>query len=203
MGQDKWKYRKLLRSRYGRKIWIVARGSGEKGYFKFPLSSRHNDYRILVANEYIAAELARLVGLPAAPVKGLRLKGPGGRHQRGIVSVSANAKEVVPWKKAWPDVHQFPEQHIEQAERLARLVVFDGWILNPDRTNRNLILYRNHAGERFRWYMIDHSLALFGAPEKYLYGSERKYVLRVLKARQQKLPYIVEQIMAQLHHKKR
>ncbi|QQE75428.1 hypothetical protein KDJ56_05515 [Brevibacillus composti] len=51
--------------------------------------------------------------------------------------------------------------------------------------------------------MIDHSLALFGAPEKYLYGSERKYVLRVLKARQQKLPYIVEQIMAQLHHKKR
>ncbi|MEJ8543816.1 HipA family kinase [Brevibacillus borstelensis] len=141
--------------------------AGTKGYFKFPVTKQWKNYRILLANEYIAAELAGLVGLPAAGVKEISVKGPKGRRPRGIVSLRATAREVIPWKKASPEVHQNPERHVQQSELLAQLAVFDAWIMNPDRTNRNLILYRDQPEDRYRWYLIDHGLALFGSPEKW------------------------------------
>jgi hypothetical protein len=167
VGRWKWKFKKVLRNRYGREIWIVKNREGTQGYFKFPVTRQRKNYRILLANEYIAAELAKLVGLPAAKVKEIRVKGRRGWKKRGIVSLKATAKEVIPWKKASPEVHRNPEQHVHQSDLLAQLAVFDAWIMNPDRTNRNLILYRNQADDRYRWYLIDHGIALFGSPERW------------------------------------
>lgn len=46
--------------------------------------------------------------------------------------------------------------------------MFDGWIANVDRAaGKNLILYRNAPHEKYDWYLIDHGLALYGAPAKW------------------------------------
>lgn len=174
MGKRKWKFKNLLRSMYGRQIWRVANRRGTRGYFKFPVSKDRKELRFLVANEYIAASLARSVGLPVAKVKEISVKGPKGMKRRGIVSIRAKAKKVIPWKKAREEVHMQPGKHVKQTDLLGQVMVFDAWILNPDRTNHNLILYRNKPAARYKWYLIDHGIALFGKPSKWSLRKAKK-----------------------------
>ncbi len=164
----KWRYRKHLRRRYGRLIWSVRKRKNRKGYFKSNVRAHHRtSYRILVANEYIAAYLAKKLGLPVAKVLQARVRGPRGYIKRGLVSVKANARKVIPWKKAKSNVKKKPQKYIKNAKKLARLVAFDAWILNPDRSNHNLILYRRKSWKKYKWYGIDHGISLFGNPDKW------------------------------------
>lgn len=174
MSNRKWKFKKLLRKRYGREIWIVKRRDGTKGYLKIPFISNKNKYRLLVANEYIAAYLARKLGLPVSKLKEISVKGPGRVKKRGLLSIKAKAKEVIPWKKAQFHNSAQIERKVKKAELLAQLIAFDAWILNLDRTNHNLILHRNHPRRRYNWYLIDHGIALFGSPSKWKKRWSRK-----------------------------
>lgn len=162
--QLNWRYDSLLRRKYGRQNWILVNRQGYKGYFKFPTSTQGKKYRIMMANEMIALSLAKLVGLPVPKQKLITIKGRKGIRRKGLLSEEAMANEVIPWRMAKDEVHHNPELFIENSRLLAQLIAFDAWILNPDRTNRNLILYRNHPAERYKWYLIDHGIALFGSP---------------------------------------
>jgi hypothetical protein len=95
------------------------------------------------------------------------VKGPGVGKKRGIVSEKAKAKRIVTWKHAFGKMANRIEAHVDLVDLLSQVIVFDAWILNWDRTDRNLILYRNRPGETYKWYLIDHGLALFGSPEKW------------------------------------
>lgn len=128
----------------------------------------------MVANEYIAARLARMLGLPVAALKEIQVKGPRRKKMRGMVSIKANAKEVIPWKKAKFSSYSLLEREVHEMNLLVQMLVFDAWILNLDRTNRNLILYRNRSDELYNWYLIDHGIALFGSPVKWKRSWARK-----------------------------
>ncbi|MDF2680063.1 MAG: hypothetical protein K0R47_1253 [Brevibacillus sp.] len=171
---SKWKFKKVVRKRYGRQIWKIATRKGEKGYFKFFVSQKHKDLRILVANEYIAASLAKRLGLPVAKVKKVSVRGPRGIKRKGIVSIRAAGKKVIPWKKAPGKVFRRPHHYVKKADLLAQLVVFDAWIMNPDRTSHNLILYRQKSSKRYKWYLIDHGIALFGKQDQWKLRKAKK-----------------------------
>lgn len=164
---EKWRFKRVLRKRYGRQIWIVRKRNGKEGYLKFPLATNQKAYAILVANEIIAASLAESVGLYVARSGEAAVKGPQKRKKRGVVSEKKKAQKVITWRNAYPKISHELEKHVEQLDLLAQIVVFDAWILNLDRTSRNLMLYRNKADEPYKWYLIDHGLALFGTPENW------------------------------------
>ncbi|MGG1664171.1 HipA family kinase [Brevibacillus sp. NRS-1366] len=168
MGKGRWRYRKLFRKRYGRIIWLVTKRNGEKGYFKFPVQKKQRkEQRILVANEYIAAALAKRVGLPVAKVKLVTVRGPRGIRRRGLLSQKASANKVIPWKRAKKRVYRRLDEKVKKANLLARIAAFDAWIMNPDRNNRNLILYRKKSAKQYKWYLIDHGIAVFGKPSRW------------------------------------
>ncbi|WP_312116175.1 HipA family kinase [Brevibacillus reuszeri] len=177
MGRGRWRYRKLFRKRYGRIIWLVIKRNGKKGFFKFPVQKKQRrEHRILVANEYIAAALAKSVGLPVAKVKQVTVRGPRGIRRRGLLSQKASANKVIPWKKAKKRVHRKPQKKVKKGDMLARIVAFDAWIMNPDRNNRNLILYRKKSAKHYKWYLIDHGIAVFGKPSRWsLRKAKRKF----------------------------
>jgi len=177
VGRRRWRYRKLFRKRYGRIIWLVIKRNGKKGYFKFPAQKKQRrEHRILVANEFIAAALAKSVGLPVAKVKQVMVRGPRGVRRKGLLSQKASANKVIPWKKAKKRVYRKPHKKVKKADLLARIVAFDAWIMNPDRNNRNLILYRKRKAKRYKWYLIDHGIAVFGKPSRWsLRRAKRKF----------------------------
>lgn len=174
MGKRAWKFKRVLRNRYGRQIWIVANRRGTKGFFKFPSSQNRKEIRILAANEYIASSLAKSVGLPAAKVQRAKVKGPKGMKRIGLVSVKAKAKKLTAWKRAPSKAIKEPEIYVKKADLLAQVIPFDAWIMNPDRTNHNLILYRNKSSRLYKWYLIDHGIALFGKANKWKLQKARK-----------------------------
>lgn len=183
MSKKQWKYKKFLRKKCGTEVWVLQNRRGIEGYFKFLVAQKRTQ-RIMVANEYIGAALAKLVGLPTAKVKKISATGRKGQKRAGLVSVSANAQEVITWREANDKIHDHPEKYLEQSHLLPQIIVFDAWILNPDRTNRNIILYRNTPQERYKWYLIDHGAALFGTPAqwklkraKMVYGNKSKITL--------------------------
>ncbi|WP_419879623.1 HipA family kinase [Brevibacillus centrosporus] len=169
-----WKFKRVVRNRYGRQIWMVTNRKGAKGYFKFPSSQKRKELRIQAANEYIAAYLAKSVGLPAATVRRATVKGPKGMKRKGLVSIKANAKKLLPWKEIPKAAYTEPEKYLEKADLLAQVIPFDAWIMNPDRTNHNLILFQNKYARRYKWYLIDHEIALFGKPNQWKLRKARK-----------------------------
>lgn len=164
----KWRYRKRLRKKYGRLIWKVKNRKGRKGFFKSTVHRYpRRNYRLLVANEYIAAHLAKSLGLPVARVIQAHVRGPRGRIRRGLISMQVKGGQVIPWKKAKKKLLKKPHKYVKQAKKLARLVAFDAWILNPDRSDHNLILHKKKSGKKYKWYGIDHGISLFGNPTKW------------------------------------
>ncbi|WP_052487347.1 HipA family kinase [Gordoniibacillus kamchatkensis] len=157
-------------------VWVVKDAGGSRGYFKFAVPEQWHYSGTMVANEIIAAELARKVGIPVVVLEHAELAGPDGVVRRGIVSREAAAREVITWKDASAEVRSRPGKYVKNLGKLRGLVVFDAWIMNMDRaTGKNLILYRNSPNEKYNWYLIDHGLTLYGSPykwEKYPYGSE-------------------------------
>ncbi|MBU8714761.1 hypothetical protein KM924_19855 [Brevibacillus parabrevis] len=171
----RWRYRKRLRKRYGRLIWKVKSRKGRKGYFKSTVYRHHRkNYRSLVANEYIAAHLAKSLGVPVAKVMQAHVRGPNGRIKRGIISIKGKGSKVIHWKKVKKKWLKKTHKHIKGAKKLARLVAFDAWILNPDRSNRNLILHKKKSWKKYKWYGIDHGISLFGNPTKWNLRRARK-----------------------------
>jgi hypothetical protein len=151
-------------------VWIVEDQDGRRGYFKFATKRQWFFSGPMIANEFIAAALARKLGFPVASLEIADVRGPDGKKSKGIVSKAKKAAEVIRWKDAAPEVKRHPEKYVNRTGLLSQLVVFDAWIANIDRsTGKNLILYREHSGEKYNWYLIDHGLALYGSPNKWRY----------------------------------
>lgn len=150
---------------------MVRDEADTRGYFKFATKEQWYFAGPMIANEIIAAALAKRLGFPVCELEMAIVWGPTGIPQEGIVSLQVDAEEVITWREADPAVKLAPEQHIEQFDLLAQMVVFDAWIANIDRAKgKNLILYRNAPDEPYKWYLIDHGLTLYGSPRKWKRG---------------------------------
>jgi hypothetical protein len=153
-------------------VWVVEDQNSTRGYFKFSTKKQYYFSGPMIANEYIAAALARKLGFPVADLKMATVVGADGRRRRGVVSIAKKACEVLTWHDADAAVYDAPEQHVEQTDLLAMLIVFDAWIANIDRaTGKNLILYRNDRASKYKWYLIDHGHCLYGSPRKWKRGA--------------------------------
>nr|AYQ72231.1 hypothetical protein EAV92_06390 [Cohnella candidum] len=155
-------------------VWIVRHVSGKRGYFKYATRKQWYFAGPFVANEYIAAKLAAILGFPVAELTIARIRGKDGRIRSGVVSIAEDADEVVTWREAGGHVRSDPARYVNRIDLLRQLIVFDAWITNLDRSNgRNLILYRNRESEKYDWYLIDHGNTLYGSPRKWKRGTWR------------------------------
>jgi hypothetical protein len=152
-------------------VWVVADDIENRGYFKFAFPNQWYYSGPLLANELIAADLAKLLGYPVAQLEEAIVLDQDANPQKGVVSLEVSAPQIVTWHDVNEEVVKNPEQYVNQIELLSTLVVFDAWIVNVDRASgKNLVLYRNHSSEKYHWYLIDHGLALYGSPRKWKRG---------------------------------
>jgi hypothetical protein len=171
MNKQEWMLKETWKAKRQGYVWVVENREGDRGYFKFTTRSQWYYAGPMVANEWVAAALARQLGFPVAKLEIAAVRGPDGRVRKGIVSVEERAAEVVTWRNAAEDIRRRPEEYVNQINYLCGLVVFDAWIANIDRAmGKNLILYRNQMNEKYNWYLIDHGHALYGSPRKWKRG---------------------------------
>lgn len=169
--KNRWNLVKAWKNKRQGIVWVVENDKGQKGYFKYTTSKHWFYSGTMIANEFIAAALARRLGFPMAQLEYTSVVGPNGKKQKGIVSVVEDAKEVITWYEAPASVWKEPEKYVEQVDLLSQMVVFDAWITNIDRApGKNLILYRNESWENYKWYLIDHGHTLYGSPRKWKRG---------------------------------
>lgn len=168
MTNEQWNLLKVWKEKRQGHVWVVQSDRGRNGYFKFANPAHSYDSGPLIANEWISAQLAVMLGFPVAQLQHTQVIGPDGKLQDGLVSIQVDAREIATWCKVEKKVRQRAEKYVSHVELLKMLVVFDVWIGNIDRASgKNLVLYRNDRNDRYEWYLIDHGHALFGAPKKW------------------------------------
>lgn len=171
----RWSLKQTWKEKRQGQVWIVENPFGRRGYFKFARKDQWYFSGPMIANEFIAAALAKKLGFPVSRLEHATVIGPDGKEQKGIVSLATEALEVITWNNADNRVRSNPELYVHHPELLRALVVFDAWIANIDRaTGKNLILYRNGADEKYGWYLIDHGHTLYGSPRKWARGAWNK-----------------------------
>ncbi|MGB8956804.1 MAG: HipA family kinase [Tumebacillaceae bacterium] len=172
MAERRWRLKKAWKNKRQGQVWVVDEPNGRRGYFKFATKEQWFFSGPMIANEWIAAELAKRLGFPVAELDLTAVTGPDESRQRGLVSIEYPAKEILTWNEAGEEVWRHPEQHVHDIDLLASTVVFDAWIANIDRASgKNLVLYRHHPSEKYSWYLIDHGHALYGSPRKWKRGA--------------------------------
>ncbi len=105
----------------------------------------HHPYKL--ANEYIAGRLAAALGIPCPPGDIVELY--DGKLGYGSLGVLNHGQTVAP-----PDIYEVGRKNPNFA---AGVLVFDEWIINPDRNDENVIWWPGRKP-----YIIDHEKALFG-----------------------------------------
>lgn len=176
-----WKLKKAWKAKRQGQVWVVENSSGNRGYFKFATKKQWYFSGPMVANEYIAAALAKKLGIPVAELEMATVAGPNGVLRKGIVSKAVQATEIKTWKDAGSAVYRNVEKVMNQIDLLQGLVVFDAWIANIDRASgKNLIIYRNSPAEKYNWYLIDHGHTLYGSPRKWKRGAWNAPIWRKL-----------------------
>ncbi|MFD2168580.1 HipA family kinase [Tumebacillus lipolyticus] len=172
MFTERWFLEQVWKEKRQGHVWRVRSAGNKRGYFKFATKDQWYFSGPMIANELIAASLAKRLGFPVSELELATVRGPNGIPQEGLISREIDAAEVITWRDADETVKSAPEQHVDRHELLAQMVVFDAWITNIDRAKgRNLILYRNSSDERYGWYLIDHGHTLYGSPRKWKRGA--------------------------------
>ncbi|MGD8192199.1 HipA family kinase [Brevibacillus ginsengisoli] len=147
------------RSRKLGPVWQVARyvgGVQQTGYFKFPCKSNLRRVDSMLANELIAYELAKKLGVNVAEVDLTEVMGI-----RGIVSLVKPATAHYSWYQFSKKHKWSPFNQLKHPEQILRTFIFDIWICNVDRHSANLIVTTDGSTNNF--YAIDHGLSLLGA----------------------------------------
>lgn len=163
-----WQYVEVLKDSDQGQVWLVRTDSGDIGYFKWNRGYGRSWSAPLAVNETVAAALGRKLGLPVAPIELATVTGPQGREEAGVVSLRVRSGLTLPWRQAPSVVRHHPELHMMRSERLPQVLVFDAWIANYDRyIGDNLILWRRRGQVSYDWYLVDHALGLYGAPQKW------------------------------------
>ena len=172
MVKNRWTLKKIFKNKLQGQVWVVENQFGRRGYFKFTTPKQWYYSGPMIADELIAAALAKELGLPVAQLELAIICGPNGVPQKGIVSVAMAARKVITWAEADKKVHENPKLYVNDADLLSTIVVFDAWIVNIDRAlGKNLILYRNNPTEKYDWYLIDHGHTLYDSPRKWKRGA--------------------------------
>lgn len=149
------------------RVWLARRpvaDGWEWGYFKYA-GPEHRYYSgPMAANEWLAAQILALLGLPAAPVVPAVVEG-----LEGVVSVArAPLDRVRQWRHVPLGIRRRHLRTFHRPARLYGMVVFDVWTTNIDRgSGKNIAVYRRPGERRYRFYLIDHALALHGSYYKW------------------------------------
>ncbi|WDL98323.1 HipA family kinase [Alicyclobacillus sp. ALC3] len=166
--QGTWRFERKLSAKLQGSVWIVTNPVEGTGFFKFATPDQWHYAGPYIANEWAAATLAKQLRFPVAKLDLAEVIGSDGLPRQGIVSVATQAAEITTWNQIGQIVRERPEEQVENIKRLRQLVVFDAWIANVDRAvGKNIVLYRRPGAQRYNWYLIDHALALLGAPYKW------------------------------------
>ena len=114
------------------------------------------------ANEIIAFRLAKILGLPITDVQILSRNNIKGEDidNDGTISFKIPDPHDV-WFNLPPTIKNRPSDHIYNYNDFALLCVFDIFICNPDRHDRNLLALDLLTG-KFLFYIIDHGHSLLG-----------------------------------------
>lgn len=127
-----------------------------------------------VVNEFIAGKLAALLNLPVAPVHVISLspelcsKVPqikGSRMQGNVHLAIPYNEKAQPFKQIEDKIRSFS---IKNQQQLARMIAFDFWIVNMDRSRTNLLISCITENE-ISIQMIDHGKCF---PGDYLWDKE-------------------------------
>jgi hypothetical protein len=140
-------------------VWLVidAYDPSKQGYFKFSNATSKRYSGPTVVNEYLSYLLGKELGLPMADTELANIDG-----KMGIVSIRANKPELLNWDD-FTQRYRHAFNRIVEPKRLVKMFVFDTWIANIDRNNRNIILYPLQHSNLYDFYLIDHGLTLLGA----------------------------------------
>lgn len=138
------------------KVEKITENGKQVGYFKVASKEKEKYIGPMIANELIGYKLAQLLHLPVAHTELAKING-----ELGVVSVEWPVYPLFKWKYLKPEVHQNITRFIHQADLLLQMFVFDMWIINIDRHNRNVIVYPKN--NKYHFYLIDHGLSLAGA----------------------------------------
>jgi hypothetical protein len=139
-------------------IWQVTRmvrGRKEMGYFKIPKRNSYRHIGPLLANEMICNKLAKVLGLPVAKTQFMHIRG-----RLGVLSMAKPQGRLQRWRE-YAKSREKPFKDMSHSRRLDKTFVFDIWVCNIDRNDKNIIVYRN--GMKYDFYLIDHELSLLGA----------------------------------------
>lgn len=104
---------------------------------------------LVAANEFIAVELARLLGLPTLDHDVVELEG-----------VACFASQFMTAGSFAPQIDAGLFAKCVNQEVIYGLVVFDAWICNPDRHHENLVVRANRHGGGESLLLNDHSHCL-------------------------------------------
>ena len=136
------------------------------GFFKFTTPANRYWGGPAVANELIAAGLARLVGLDVAELELARIEG-----HLGVVSVVRPAARLVIWRNLPAPAHRSIRRQVANVRQFRAMLAFDAWTLNIDRgTGKNIIAYQPTPGSAWRVYFIDHGHTLHGNYDRWRWG---------------------------------
>ncbi|SDK72922.1 HipA domain-containing protein [Natronincola ferrireducens] len=141
------------------KVWVVSNENNQSivGYFKHPTQTSIGFSGPLVANEYLSYLLGKELSLPMAETILAEIN-----TIQGIISLKKTQnKKLYNWNKIKNESNPFA--HILHSKELIKMFVFDVWIVNIDRNNRNIILYKTDDKDLYDYYLIDHGLSLLGA----------------------------------------
>lgn len=121
-----------------------------------------------LVNEYVAGRLAQLLGLPVPPFKIVHIGKPFFKENPVLFRYRFRpghqfASQFIPNCLNKIDKESLPKLNIVNRKHFAGIIVFDQWVSNIDRRNRNILLRPTSRGHDYQLYMIDqgHSFSYF------------------------------------------
>jgi len=161
--KKRWRYiKEISNKRMVGSVWFVQKGEGNElqdGFFKFTNETSYGFSGSVPINEYMAYLLGKEIGLPLATIVPARIN-----QVEGVISLKkVKDRTLYNWAQMWKKFDQ-PLEHVLQSDRLIKMFVFDVWIVNIDRNNRNILFYKSEQfDDLYDFYLIDHGLSLLGA----------------------------------------
>lgn len=149
MAKDDWQIIRTLNPKKG--LFIVINHHNHLAYFKCVSKKRPLP---APANEILAYLLAIRLNLPTAKTQLAYVEGTAG------ILIFPVPGQGYPWERLTREERADLEQSFFHPRELIKVLVFDTWIINDDRTRRNLFYTRLPGESKYRFFLIDHGASL-------------------------------------------
>lgn len=147
--RDQWQVVTPLNPKKG--LYLVMNNQRHLAYFKCVSRKRPLP---APANEVISYLLAIRLNLPTVLTQLAYVEG-----MMGVLSFPIPGQGY-PWECLTKEEREDLEQYFFHPRELIKILVFDTWIMNDDRTRRNLFYTRMPGELKYRIYLIDHGAGL-------------------------------------------